>query len=291
MIDWRSLPPLSALRAFSAFAGSETLDQAGKRIGVTHAAVSQQIRTLEACLGTQLVDRGGRTLTLTADGRRLAASLESGFGQIARMVAELTERAAARPLRITTAPAFAGAWLLPRLPDFRARHPGIDLSIDPSPDLREMGADSDVGLRYGSGAWPGVEVRLLIRTPVVVVASPALVPPGGPYDMADLAALPWLQELGTSEASAFLERQGVSRDGVIGLMSLPGDLMLDAARDGQGVAVIARAFVERDIAAGRLHVLFEDTEREGYFLVTRPGTLRPAVRAFCDWILGQAKAG
>ena len=75
MIDWRSFPPLSALRAFLAFAEAETLDQAGARIGVTHAAISQQIRSLEAHLGRALGERGGRRLALTADGRRLAESL------------------------------------------------------------------------------------------------------------------------------------------------------------------------------------------------------------------------
>lgn len=84
MIDWRSFPPLSALRAFLAFAEAETLDQAGARIGVTHAAISQQIRSLEAHLGLALVDRGGRRLALTADGRRLANRWPQALARSAR---------------------------------------------------------------------------------------------------------------------------------------------------------------------------------------------------------------
>lgn len=286
MIDWRILPPLSSLRAFSAFAESQSLGQAGAKIGVTHAAVSQQIRGLEAHLGLSLVDRRGKRLALTATGQQLASVLSEGFGQIARTIADLTDQDAARPLRITTTEAFAGGWLLGRLQDFRRRHPGIDLMLDPSPDLRELGTQADVAIRFGKGHWPGTEARLLLRTPIVLVASPLLVPPGAPQDMAALAKLPWLQELGTSEATAYMESRGVAPQGP-GLLSLPGGLLLDAVRDGQGLTVIARAFVESDLIAGRLRLLHEDSDRDGYFLVTRQGSQRPAVTAFCKWALQQ----
>lgn len=289
-MDWRHLPPLSALRAFSAFADSDSLDQAGASIGVTHAAISQQIRALEVYLGLALVDRTGRRLTMTADGQRLAAALGEGFGLIAATIGQLTRAEIARPLRVTTTAAFAGGWLLPRLPDFRARHPGIDLTIDAASEVRRLGEDADIALRFGNGDWPGTRSELLLRTPVVVIAAPQLVPPGAPDGFDDLAALPWLQELGTNEASAFLEDHGVARRAGAGLLSLPGNLMLDAARNGQGVAVIARAFVEADIRAGRLRVLHEDSEREGYFLVTAPGPRRASVQLFHDWVRAQVAA-
>ena len=289
MIDWRHFPPLSALRAFLAFAEAETLDQAGARIGVTHAAISQQIRSLEAHLGLALVERGGRRLSLTPDGRRLADSLASGFGQIGQTLAALTGADETAALRITTTPSFAAGWLMPRLADFRAQHPAVDLVIDPAPENRDIGREADVALRYGNGHWPGLEARLILRSAVVVVAAPALVPPGGPVDLDHLAGLPWLQELGTNEASQFFDTYGLRRRVGAALITLPGNLMLDAARDGQGVAVIAEAFVAADLAAGRLHLLFQDPGREGYFLVTRPGPKRAALRAFCQWVMRQAQ--
>ena len=88
-----------------------------------------------------------------------------------------------------------------------------------------------------------------------------------------------------------LEAQGIARREGAAILSMPGNLMMDAARDGQGVAVIARAFVERDIQAGRLRLLMEDDERMGYFLVLRPGSLRPAQKAFATWVMRQAEAG
>ena len=288
MIDWRSFPPLSALRAFLAFAEAETLDQAGARIGVTHAAISQQIRSLEAQLGLALVERGGRRLALTADGRRLADALAAGFGQIGQTLTSLTGADETAALRITTTPSFAAGWLMPRLADFRARHPSVDLVIDPAPENREIGREADVALRYGNGHWPGLEARLILRSSVVVVAAPSLVPPEAPIALDHLASLPWLQELGTNEASQFFDSYGLRRRVGAALISLPGNLMLDAARDGQGVAVIAEAFVAADLAAGRLRLLFTDSEREGYFLVTRPGPQRAPLRAFCQWVMRQA---
>jgi len=123
---------------------------------------------------------------------------------------------------------------------------------------------------------------------LLVVASPRLVPPGGLGGLERLAHLPWLQELGTNEATAFLQSLGLSRQGGAGFVSLPGNMMLDAARDGQGIAVTARAFVEADLAAGRLILLHEDSDREGYFLATAVGPQRSAAQAFVDWAARQA---
>lgn len=116
-------------------------------------------------------------------------------------------------------------------------------------------------------------------------------PPGAPTTPEHLANLPWLQELGTTEATAFLDKHGLRRGQGAGMISLPGNLMLDAARDGQGVAIVVRDFVAADLAAGRLRLLYEDGGDEGYHLVTRPGPLRPALQIFCAWLLRQAGAG
>ena len=286
---WQNMPPLSALRAFAAFADAGTLAAAGVQTGVTHAAISQQIRALEAHLRLTLVVREAKGLVLTDEGRILARGLAEGFGLISETLRTLNAGENARPLRVTTTPAFASGWLMPRLADFRRHHAGVDLMIDASPDVARIGPEgADVALRFGNGTWPGLEARLLLRSSVVVVAAPKLIEGRQVGAVADLAGLPWLEELGTSEATEFLERYGVTRDAGHGLTSMPGNLVLDAARDGQGLAVIARAFVEGDLASGRLIAVHEDTEREGYFIVTRPGVQRPAVKTFVAWALRAA---
>ena len=283
-----SLPPLAALRAFAAFVETGSVVAAGAMLNVSHPAVSQQLRALETHLGLALLDRGGRGLRLTPDGTRLAAAVTAGFAQMVRAVEDLTGADAGRPLMITTTAAFASGWLLPRLADFRAQHAEISLMIDPSPEVKPLVPGGiDIALRYGRGDWPGVSSELILDTPVVVVATASLVGAGPIGTLSDLAGLPWLQELGTTEATDFMQRHGIAPAG-LGMTALPGNLVADAVRDGQGIAVLARAFVEADLAAGRLRLLFEDGAREGYYLVTGPGVLRPPARAFARWIRRQA---
>jgi len=104
-----------------------------------------------------------------------------------------------------------------------------------------------------------------------------------------LAGLPWLSELEQNEASLFLSRQGVAKALSGGVIHLPGNLVLDAARNGYGLAVVTEVLVAADIASGNLRVVLRDQTDRGYYLVTRPGVQRPALRAFCRWLTAEAK--
>lgn len=288
-MDWAALPPLTALRAFAAYADTGSMTEAGARLNVSHAAVSQQIKALEDHLGLSLLDRARGGGALTPEGRVLAETAQEGFSAIARLAAELTGKDAERPVQISTTPTFASAWLMPRLARFRQKHPDISLMVDPSPELREIKPGGlDMALRYGSGNWPGLEAELVVETPIAVVASPGLVGTGDYASPSDLTNFHWLQELGTNEASDFLEQNGAALNKARGLTSMPGNLVVEAARSGQGVAVSARAFLEPDIQSGRLRLLFEDTRKKGYFLVYRPGVMRPSARAFYRWLVSEA---
>ncbi|MCB1332283.1 MAG: LysR family transcriptional regulator [Roseivivax sp.] len=284
-MSWLDLPPLSALRSFAALAQTGSVTGAAAALNVTHAAVSQQIRALEKHMGVALARRQGRTLTLTPDGALLARALNDGFETMANAVAALMQTDAGRPLLITTTPSFASGWLMPRLAGFRAEHPEIDLSIDPSATVKTFEpGDVDIALRYGGGNWPGLESELLLSSPIVVVAARSLVGDDPDLSLAALTDFPWLEELGANEATAWFARRGLARNPRHGITSLPGNLMMEAARAGQGVAIAARAFLEADIAAGRMRLLYEDREKEGYWMVTRPGVQRPPLRAFVRWL-------
>ncbi len=281
------LPPLSALRAFEAAARHGGFSAAGRELNVTHAAVSQQVRRLEADLGAALVERAGRGVRPTALGARLAAGLEAGFAQLREAVDSVRAEARARPLRITMTPSFAVSWLMPRLGAFRARHPGTELMLHPSADLTDLARDGyDLAIRYGTGSWPGLESEPLVATHFVVAATPALVAGRQIRDARDLLDLPWLQELGTEEMQLWLAGRGVVVEQRPDLLHLPGHLLLQALRDGQGVACTSRVAIEADLAAGNLVLLFEDEGAgdEGYHLVRRPGEMRPALRQFVDWL-------
>lgn len=286
---WKTLPPLAALRAFAAWSDTGSMTVAGRRLNVSHAAISQQVRALEGHLGLALVDRSTAPPRLTADGVRLADALRAGFGGMARTIAELTGADAGRPLQITTSPSFAGAWLLPRLPLFRALHPEISLMLDPATELRALTSGGiDLAIRYGLGQWPGVEVQLLMPTPLAIVAAPHLVQGVGRGDLAALTRLPWIEEPGTDDRCALFGSHGLTVEGG-GMVSLPGNLMIEAARGGQGIAIISRLLVQGDLEAGRLRLLHQIDNGKGYWLVRRSGPLRPEARAFTRWILQETR--
>lgn len=290
-MDWRHLPPLSALRAFAAFAQTRNVVAAGEALGVSHAAISQQLRALEAHLDVALLDRSGRGLQLTDAGETLAKALHAGFAAMIEAAQEITGARDDKPLHISVTPTFAASWLMPRMPKFRARHPEVDLMIDPTPEIVALSSDGiDVALRYGVGPWPGLDAEMLLRSPMVVVAAPCLVGDGPGPDINALADLPWLEEFGTSESTRWLDRHGMSGARKHGMVQVPGNLLLDGARDGQGVIVTVREFVARDIAAGRLRELhIEPDDDAGYHLVKRPGVMRPVLKSFVTWIRREAR--
>lgn len=289
-MDWRSLPSLAALRAFAAFGQAGSFQRAGEALNVSHAAIGQQVRALEERLGVALVSRTGRAMGLTQTGETLARDLDEAFRTIGRAVDEVSGADATRALQVTATPAFAVSWLMPRISAFRHEHPEVELMLNPSPKVVELAPGGiDVALRYGSGRWPGLEVQPLLPTSIVVVAARDLIGDrtlGDPKDMLDL---PWLQEFGTNEVSEWLDQHGVTASRPTSIIHLPGNLVLEGLRAGEGVTAMARAFIERDIADSRLVVLFEDIRAgSGYHIVTRPGVMRPPLKAFVGWLRREA---
>lgn len=284
-MDWHTLPPLTSLRAFAALAETGSASAAGARLNVSHAAISQQIKALEAHLGLALVTRAGRGLALSAEGAELAEALAEGFGGIAAAVARLTGAEAARPVQISTTPQFASHWLMPRLGAFQARHPEVDLMIHPSPQRADPSPGGvDVALRFGTGVWEGLEAELLVPTHIVVAAAPSLVGErefDRPEDMLDY---PWLDELEASQADDWLRAHGVTQKRCKSVTMVPGNLMVDGLRAGQGIAVLSGISIADDVAAGRLRILFEDKGETGYFIVTRPGLQRPQAKMLIRWL-------
>jgi LysR family glycine cleavage system transcriptional activator len=287
-MDWLRLPPLSGLRAFAAFAQTGNVAAAGAALNVSHAAISQQLRQLETHLGVSLLDRSGRALVLNAQGQQLADACALGFGAIEAAVLALTHSDAGRPVHISTTPTLAAGWLMPRLAEFRAAHPDIDLMLNPTPELVKLEPGGiDVALRYGAGVWLGLDAEPLLQSSMVIVAAPSLIGDRQIAHPSDLTAFPWLDEFGVSESSRWLASQGVDPDTIKGRLHLPGNLMLDGARDGQGVIVTVRHFVQSDIDAGRLKILFEGRQGGGYHIVTRPGVQRASVKSFVGWLRRQ----
>jgi LysR family glycine cleavage system transcriptional activator len=282
--DWRRLPSLSALRAFEAAARLGGFSAAGRALNVTHAAIGQAVRALEADLGVALLRRDGRGLRLTDEGERLARALREGFATIAQGVEAL--RAGARgALRVTTTPAFAESVLMPRLGDFWRRHPEIAVSVTPDAELRDLAREGfDLAVRSGPGGWPGVAAERLAAGQLIVVAAPALLADGG----TDLARLPWLLVPGDGEEAAWLRGAGLDPDALAVRPVERSGLAVAAARAGYGLLFATDLVVRDDLAAGRLRTLpFPGLPAWDYWIVTPPGPRRPAVAAFAAWLRAQ----
>ncbi|MFT3973112.1 MAG: LysR family transcriptional regulator [Amaricoccus sp.] len=288
-MHWQSLPPLSALRAFAALAETGSFTRAGEALNVSHAAVSQQVRALEERLGVLLVVRGGARGRLTPEGEGLAQALAGAFAGIAQAVEELTG-ADGRPLYVTTTSAFAANWLMPRLSEFRHLHPGVELMLNPTSQLVALEPGGvDVAIRFGKGNWRGLDVELLVPTSMVLVGAVSLLADRTIREPRDILGLPWLQELGTSEMSNWLRDRGVIAPRKDSVIHLPGHLVLEGVRNGDGVSLASRVVVERELASGRVVALFEDVEPgTGYYIVTRPGVMRRSVKTFVAWLRRQA---
>lgn len=284
------LPSLNSLRAFATVAEAGSYSKAGSALNVSHAAVSQQVKALEARLGVTLVTRQGRGIALTTEGEALARDLVAGFATIRRGVEALTGADAARPVQVTMSPAFAVSWLMPRITDFQQRHPGITLMLNPTAEVVDLSSGGvDVAIRFCSGTWPGMNATPFLLPDLVVVGAPELIGNRNPADPAALTDLPWLQELGTNEVSEWMARRGITPKEPIKIIHMPGNMIMEAVRRGDGLTYTPRDFVDAEIRSGRLLEVSSEDDVGGFYIVTRPGVPRQPVQAFVKWLKKQAE--
>lgn len=285
-IDWKSFASLTALRAFEAAARLQSFSRAARDLNVTHAAIAQQVRSLEADLGRELIYREGRGLALTSEGARLAQALTDGFLGIEAAVKEARGADPNAPLKVTMTPAFAAQWLIPRLGAFWTAHPEIPLSLHPDQRVVDLRRDGiDLGIRFGDGKWPGVEAEFLTSAQYVVVAAPSLLQGRQKLSPAEMSAMPWVIEPDWPEALVWLRRFGLKPDAMHITYIPTEELALSAARQGFGLHVEAAALVEKDLEAGDLVEIGKISDESlAYYLVTRPGPKRAELKTFMKWL-------
>lgn len=261
---------------------------AARELNVTHAAIAQHVRGLEAELGQDLVRRAGHGMALTEAGQILAGSLQDGFAAIASGVTATRSFGADRPLQIAMTPSFAENWLMPRIGAFWANHPEVKLALVPGYDLVDLKRDGfDLAIRYGRGGWPGVDAEYLVSAGNVVVATPELAEGVVCGDISALQDKPWLFETGRAEPQAFAIEHGLDMARANTTEFTMNTMVLAATRAGYGISLQGKALVEADIAAGKLVCLFEaDRSELAYYMLTRPGVISENLAVFMDWLRG-----
>jgi LysR family glycine cleavage system transcriptional activator len=286
------LPPLSALRTFEAAARHLNFSRAADELHVTHGAISHQMKALEAHLGIALFRREGRQMVLTDAGQQLHEHVHDALQRLKRGVAALRASQRAQILTVTTTPSFATRWLLPRLADFQARHPEIEVNLRATQTLADFERDTiDVGVRYGPGTWPGLEAAKLLDEQVFPVCSPGFRDGKPPATVDELASLPLLRDVRQPWRDWFL---AVGRDWpepTRGPLYDDPSMMLQAAAEGLGIALARSTLARAELAAGRLVRLFPDSAAASfaYYVVHPPGARQvPKVATFCTWLAEQA---
>ncbi|MEL6746706.1 MAG: LysR family transcriptional regulator, partial [Pseudomonadota bacterium] len=168
------LPPMNALKVFASVSRHESISAAARSLGVSHGAVSQQIRTLEQYLGCDLLVRTGNAVRLTELGARYGRAVRKGLELIAAETQDIVGAAETTSLRISVPPTFGVLWLIPRLPQFHEAHPTVAVAIDISAAVAKLGrGGADAAVRF-SDTWAGDYHYLELCTPrVLAVASPA----------------------------------------------------------------------------------------------------------------------
>lgn len=279
---------LGALRVFDAVCRAKGVSRAAEVLHVTPGAVSQQIKHLEAGLGTQLFQKSGREIQLTSVGERLAYRVSDAFDRLNDALDEVADEKAEKLLRLKVTPTLAIRWLVPRLHGFYAQHPDMDLEIATiaiADDIRLEGADC--AIRHGMGEWTDVELDHLFDDEFLPVCAPSLaMQVRAPQDLLQANLLHSMlrpQAWPLWFKSSGFENPPQQR----GLTLANAALCYQAAADGLGIAMAQRAYVEEDLRVGRLVAAAEHVAKTelGYYLVCDPIKAKtPTVRLFRDWI-------
>lgn len=292
MADLRRLPNLTALRAFEAAARHQNFSRAADEIHVTHGAISHQIRALEQELGLDLFSRNGKRIAITADGQRFAQVVRQALLDIALATDELRASSRQQRLTVTALPSFAARWLSPRLGRFIEQNPDVEVMLQSSNHLTDFGREPvDLGIRFGSGRYPGLSVELLFDDYYYPVVSPRFNRgqlPRSPQQLAESTLLRCIQEPWRPWFDAVaLDRPEPSG----GLVFEDSSMLVRAAAEGHGIALARHVLASADIEAGTLVRLFDVAVKcpSSYYLVCLPSAMqRPQVQAFRRWLFDEA---
>ncbi|MCF3641838.1 LysR substrate-binding domain-containing protein [Rhizobium sp. TRM95111] len=284
--------PLTALRTFEVAGRRESFTEAANELFISQAAVSRQVRELEALLGRPLFERLHRRVRLSEAGRSLLSVLTGAFDAIDQSLEDLKDAPARPRVTVSAEPSFAACWLVPNLMRFQALHPGVDVVLDADPrPIGFRGSEPVLAIRHSTGqsSWPRVEARRLVDVHLTPVLHPDLQRTGGAIVRPqDLMRHPLLHEENRDLWARWFAATGTGKPpgAQDGHVYTDGALVLQAALRAQGVALADTLFVADDVAAGRLMRPFATAVPHGaYFLVARRFDRLPdAAAAFAAWL-------
>ena len=277
--------PLNALRAFEAASRHLSFTRAAIELCVTQAAVSHQVKLLEQRLGVTLFRRLPRGLMITEEGLALLPVLRESFDRMADMLERFEGGQLREVLKLGAVGTLAVGWLLPRLADFRAKFPYIDLRLSTNNNRVDIAAEGlDYAIRFGNGAWHDIEAEALFEAPLSVLCIPPIARTLKTPD--DVARQTLLRSYRTDEWPTWFEAAGVEPPPILGLVFDSSVLMVEAAMQGAGVALAPPLMFSRQLAAGEIEQPFPVYISKGSYWLTRLKSrpVTPAMETFRRWM-------
>jgi LysR family transcriptional regulator, regulator of gene expression of beta-lactamase len=260
--------PLNALRAFEAAARHQNFTRAALELCVSQAALSHQIRGLEERVGTALFHRLPRGVALTEEGTRLYPVLNDAFDRIAASLGHIDGSPYREVLCVGVVGTFATGWLLPRLADFNARHPDIELRLQTHNNRIDLAGEGlDLAVRFGDGDWQGQVCTPVLDAAFAPVCAPMFA--ARLHTPVDLAGVPLLRSYRSDEWPRWLKAAGAPALEARGAMFDSSLTLAAAAAAGAGVALLPLKMFEQDLAQGRLLQPFAQTLDLGRYWLTR----------------------
>src|SRR5437764_304967 len=290
------LPPLNALKAFEAAARHESFTRAAEELCVTQGAVSHQVKALEAELAVKLFNRERQRLVITEAGRDYLTVVRDALDRIAIGTEKLLQRQNAGVLTVSTSPDFAAKWLVHRLGHFAEAHSGIDLRVSATLHHVDFAREEvDIAVRHGDGNWPGFDTARLSPEELFAVCSPKLLSGRRRLQKpADILKFPlihmdsradwknWFQETGIDDAAA-----------VHGPVLNRASMVIDAAINGQGIALARTTLAAWDLINGRLVLPRRESmplSKTYWVVCPKASAAGPKIATFRDWLLAEATA-
>ena len=287
------LPPLNALKAFEAAARHESFTRAAEELCVTQGAVSHQVKALEAELAIKLFNRERQRLIITEAGRDYLAVVRDALDWIAVGTERLLQRQNAGVLTVSTSPDFAAKWLVHRLGHFAEAHSTIDLRVSATMQHVDFAReDVDMAVRHGDGNWPGLDAVELSAEQLFAVCSPKLLSGRRLGKPADILKFPLLHLDSRADWRKWLQAVGISDANVKhGPVLNRASMVIDAAINGQGIALARTTLAAWDLLNGRLVRPFPESLRlsKTYWIVCPKATSKvPKIVTFRGWLLAEA---
>lgn len=287
-VSRRLLPSTAALAAFDSVARLGSFTDAADELSLTQSAVSRQIGALEDQVGQKLFHRTSRQVSLTPQGREYAEAIDGALQAIRQATIRLMTGRETGMLSLSVLPTFGTRWLMPRLPRFLDRNPGVTLDMVCRIGFFDLAAENvDVAIQNGIPEWPGGRCTQLMDEQLLPVVSPELRAAAAIEDPGDLADVPLLHLMTRRTAwAAWFRMQGLTAPRQAGMRFEQFSTATQACLGGLGAGLMPEILIRPEIERGDLVVVGPAmTSETCYFLVETAGQSSDAVTAFRSWLV------